>query len=84
MLYGVLDTGVGGKNVMVPWTAFQVQKKAGEDHYCFTLNKTQDQLANAPTFDKNHWPDFADSGWQQRVYDFFGVRMAARPGHQER
>lgn len=79
VLYGILDTGIGGKNVPVPWTALQLQKEANQDQYRLLLDKTQDQLANAPTFDKEQWPDFTGSEWQRNVDRFFGVRTAARP-----
>jgi len=79
VLYGILDTGLGGKLVPVPWTALQLYKSASEDKYWLTLAKTQDQLANAPTFDSNHWPDFKNSPWQQSVEKFFGVRTVAKP-----
>ncbi len=84
VLYGILDTGVGGRNVLVPWSAFQLQETTDRNKDSLTLNKTPDQLANAPAFDKKHWPDFSDSTWQRQVYDFYGVRMAERPQESPR
>jgi sporulation protein YlmC with PRC-barrel domain len=84
VLFGILDTGVVRKDIPVPWNAFQLQKKADADDYWLTLNKTSEELANAPTFDRNKMSDFADATWQQTVESFFGVRTAARPEHPER
>lgn len=79
VLYGILDTGFGGKLVPVPWTAVQLHKNANDNNYWLSLNKTQNELANSPTFDKNHWPDFKSPQWQQSVDTFFGVRTVAKP-----
>jgi sporulation protein YlmC with PRC-barrel domain len=76
VLYGILDTGMGGKKIAVPWNAFQVQKKPDSEKYWLTLNKTQDELAAAPAFDKNRVRDLTDSNWQQQIDRFFGVQPA--------
>lgn len=82
VLYGILDTGLAGKNIAVPWTAFQLQK-SGDDEFFLTLNKTSDDLANAPSFDEDRLANITDSKWQQSVDSFFGVRTAARPHEQQ-
>jgi len=79
--YGILDTGVGGKNIAVPWSALQLQKARNDKDYWLTLDKTQDQLANAPAFNRDR-TDFTDSKWQQDVDTFFGVHTAARPAQR--
>jgi hypothetical protein len=43
------------------------------------LNKTENDLVNAPTFDKNNMPNFTDANWKNTVDNFFGVRTVARP-----
>jgi hypothetical protein len=78
VLYGILDTGAGGKNIAVPWMAFAIQKAADKDQYWLLLNTTKDELANAPSFDKNHLPNVADMKWQQEMDRFFGVQTARR------
>jgi len=82
VLYGILDTGIMGKSIAVPWNAFQLQKATDKDQYWLTLNKTQEELANAPTFDTNRMSDVTDSRWQQTVDRFFGTRTAAHPEQQ--
>jgi sporulation protein YlmC with PRC-barrel domain len=75
----ILDTGMRGKDITVPWNAFRLEKQQDADRYWLVLNKTPEQLANAPTFDPNQWPNFADQQWRQSVDQFFGVRVATRP-----
>jgi len=82
LLYGILDTGLGGKNIAVPWNALQLQKAVGENKYWLTLSKTTNELADAPTFHADRMSDLTDASWQQKVDQFFGVRTAARPEEQ--
>jgi sporulation protein YlmC with PRC-barrel domain len=53
---GVL--GMGNKLFAVPWSALTVD----EDEKCFVLDVNQKTLESAPGFDKDHWPDMADTG----------------------
>lgn len=76
VLYGILDTGLWGKKIPVPWTALHVVKTGKQ--YFLALTKSKEQLANAPTIDMKHMPDFMDAAWQRNVDNFFGVRTAAR------
>jgi hypothetical protein len=36
---------------------------------CFVLDTTQEAVENAPGFDKDNWPDFADRSWQTAVHE---------------
>lgn len=81
--YGIVDTGLGGKRIPVPWGAFALAKERDKENYWLVLDKTRDQLANAPTFDANRWPDFASQDWKNSVDRFFGVRTAAQPRSDE-
>lgn len=79
VLYGVLDTGIGGKLIPVTWNAFQLQENTQDHKASLALNKTSDQLRNAPTIEKNSVLDMTDAKWLQSVDSFFGVRTVARP-----
>jgi sporulation protein YlmC with PRC-barrel domain len=79
LLYGILDTGIGGKLITVPWNAVRLQLDRQDNRYSLVLNMTSDQLANGPTYDSDHRPNFTDPRWQDTVNRFFGVRTAARP-----
>ncbi len=59
--YLVLDfggfLGFGNKFFAMPWHLFTYDK--AED--CFLVNLDKERLSDAPGFDKNKWPNFADS-----------------------
>ncbi len=48
--------GMGEKLFAVPWSELKLDT-AGKR---FTLDVSKEQLKNAPGFDKDHWPNFAD------------------------
>ena len=77
VLCGILDTGIGGKLIPVPWKAFQLVKK--DDQFRLSLDSSEERLKKAPTYDDSNRPDFADPKWQQRVDSFFGVQSDAWP-----
>lgn len=63
---GVL--GVGNKWFAVPADALTVD--AGEDRLLLDVDKSR--LKDAPGFDKDIWPDFADASFGRSVYGFYG------------
>jgi sporulation protein YlmC with PRC-barrel domain len=63
---GVL--GLGGKLVAVPWHALVL--KPGER--TFILNMDKEKLQNAPSFEKNSWPELTDRQWLSEVYTYYG------------
>jgi sporulation protein YlmC with PRC-barrel domain len=74
VLYAALDfggfLGVGDKYFAVPWHSLQV-KGTDKDQYLL-LNVTKERLKEAPGFDKNHWPDMANTNWTADVDRFYG------------
>lgn len=48
--------GMGDKLFAVPFDALTVD----DENECFVLDADQSKLENAPGFDKDHWPNFAD------------------------
>lgn len=60
--------GMGDKYFAIPWEAFQVVQ--GEE--VFLLNVPKEKLERAPGFDKDKWPDFADSTWGQGIHEYYG------------
>lgn len=78
VLYGILDTGIIGKSIPGPWNAYQLKKDVNSHKSWLTLNKSSDDLKNAPAVDKDHMPDFTDAKWSQTVDNFFGVRTMTR------
>jgi uncharacterized protein YrrD len=60
--------GMGNKLFAVPWDALSM---GGEDDN-FILNAEQEALEEAPGFDKDNWPDFADQQWGERIHTHYG------------
>ena len=71
--YAVLSFGgvlrMGNKLFAVPWSALKVD----EDEKCFILNVDKTKLENAPGFDKDNWPDMADTTWGSEVFRYYGA-----------
>jgi sporulation protein YlmC with PRC-barrel domain len=77
--YAILSTGMMGKLVPVPWEALLLQKEKDKDKSWLTLDKTSDDLKDAPTFNKDQITKVTDPTWQQSVNKYFGVRMSSKP-----
>lgn len=69
--YAVLSFGgilnMGDKLFAVPWSALRVD---GENK-CLVLDASKDRLKDAPGFDKDHWPDFADTTFAQKISGYY-------------
>jgi sporulation protein YlmC with PRC-barrel domain len=70
--YAVLSFGgflrMGNKLFAVPWGALTVD----EDRKCFILDVDKAKLENAPGFDKDNWPDMADTAWGSQIHSYYG------------
>ena len=62
--------GMGDKLFAVPWSALTID----EDKKQFILHVDKKTLEHAPGFDKDHWPDMADSSWATQIYSYYGVK----------
>ncbi len=69
--YAVLSVGgflgIGERLFAVPWEALTLD----EDRRCFILDADKQRLENAPGFDKDNWPDMADSAWGSGVSSYW-------------
>ena len=65
---GVL--GTGDKLFAVPWEALSLDQREN----VFIMNIDKQRLEQAPGFDKNNWPDFADPTWGSDIYRYYGYR----------
>lgn len=63
---GVL--GMGNKLFAVPWSALMVD----HERKTLVLNVSQDRLKDAPGFDKDKWPNFADAEFAQTLNTYYG------------
>lgn len=72
--YAVLSFGgfmsLGEKLFAVPWEAL----KLDTENKRFVLNVAKDRLESAPGFDKDDWPDMADTTWAEGVNSFYGIK----------
>ncbi len=62
---GVL--GMGDKLFAVPWNALTVDH-ANKN---LVLNVSKDRLKDAPGFDKNNWPNFADPSFASKLDTYY-------------
>ena len=62
--------GLGDKLFAIPWQALTVDTN---DH-SFRLDIPKEKLENAPGFDQDNWPDFANREWGNKVYSYYGYK----------
>ena len=71
--YAVLSHGgvltLGEKLFAVPWQALTLDT----ENKRFILNVSKDRIKDAPGFDKDNWPDMANTSWVQSVNTYYGV-----------
>lgn len=60
--------GMGDKLFAIPWEALRLD----QEHERFILNVDKEVLEDAPGFEKNQWPEFADRTWGAGIYDHYG------------
>ena len=69
--YGVLSfggvLGMGEKLFAVPWEALTVDGNNKQ----LLLNIEKDKLKDAPGFDKDHWPNFADPKFSDQMRTYY-------------
>lgn len=62
--------GLGEKLFAVPWDALTLDTVNKR----FVLNVEKERLKSAPGFDKDDWPDMADSNWANDIHAYYGTR----------
>lgn len=76
--YAVLEfggfMGMGSKLFAVPLSAMELDT----ENKRFILDQSKERLENAPGFDKDDWPDFADETWNESIHSYYGIQ---RPRH---
>lgn len=60
--------GMGEKLFAVPWSALTLDT----ENKRFILDVSKDRLKDAPGFDKDDWPDMADTTWAKDVHTYYG------------
>jgi sporulation protein YlmC with PRC-barrel domain len=62
--------GMGDKLFAVPWSALTLDTKNKR----FILNVDKERLNSAPGFNKDDWPDMADTSWQNTINSYYGTK----------
>ncbi len=65
-----------GKYVVVPWEA----AKFNPAQRVATVNITQEQFRQVPTYTQGQWPNFYDQSYRTQVYGYYGLK----PGQERR
>src|ERR1039457_5080497 len=60
--------GMGAKYFAIPWNPFHFNLKENRA----VLNVDKKKLESAPGFDKDNWPNMADSTWGTSIYKHYG------------
>lgn len=60
--------GMGEKYFAIPWNAFHFNSRESRA----VLNVDKKLLENAPGFDKDKWPNFADATFGNSIYKHYG------------
>lgn len=69
--------GMGEKLFAVPWSALKLDTANKR----FALDASKERLKDAPGFNKDSWPDMADTAWEKGIHDYYGTRpYAVDPG----
>ena len=72
--YAVLEfggfLGMGSKLFAVPLSAMELDTVNKR----FIFDQSKETLENAPGFDKDTWPNFADRTWGASVHSHYGVQ----------
>jgi len=63
--------GLGNKLFAVPWTSFGFQQDANSKAHHLTLAVDEEQLKNAPGYDKDKWPNLADPTFGKDVDTYY-------------
>jgi len=72
--YAVLDSGsflgMNGKLFALPWKALKHDESEG----CFRLDIAKDRLKNAPSFNRDNWPNMSDKSWGKNIHSYYATK----------
>lgn len=80
LAYGVLSfggiLGMGNKLFAIPWDTFRVDPETER----LILDIPKERLKDAPGFDADHWPNFAEPNFESEVRQHYATRSGG-DGH---
>lgn len=59
--------GIGDRQFAIPWKSL----KLDIENKCFILDIAAERLKKAPGFDKDQWPDMADTTWHSTIESWY-------------
>lgn len=62
--------GLGDKLFALPWNAISYDQKEES----FILNVDKEKLKNAPSFDKDKWPNMSNAQWGESIHSYYGSK----------
>ena len=68
--------GMGEKLFAVRWTALKLDTVNKR----FVLDASKERLKEAPGFNKDSWPDTADTAGEKGIHDYYGTQPYMDPG----
>jgi hypothetical protein len=66
--------GMGDKYFVIPWNAFHFNLKENRA----ILNVDKKLLENGLGFDKDNWPNIADSSWATNIYKHYATPLTGK------
>jgi len=79
VLYAILSSGgfldIGERLIAIPWKRLRLKG----NQKTFTLNIDNETLRNAPSFEKENWPDMSLPEWRDHVETYFSYNPAEEP-----
>jgi sporulation protein YlmC with PRC-barrel domain len=70
--------GFGEKLFAVPWTQLQIHEDQKSHNLMAEITVQKQTLEKAPSFDKDHWPDFADPHWSRDIDQHYGPQRVSQ------
>lgn len=59
--------GIGSKLFAIPWKSLQLDM----ENHKWVLDVSEESLEDAPGFDKDNWPDMADSTYRDQISNYW-------------
>jgi sporulation protein YlmC with PRC-barrel domain len=59
--------GIGNRLFAIPWQALELDPV----NHRFVLDVPCERLESAPGFDKDRWPDWADTSWAAGIHEYY-------------
>ncbi len=65
--------GIGDTNVVVPWTALNVEKTSNGESPAYVLNTTKEKLEKAPRFDATKLTDLYNRTTAEPIFTYYDI-----------